>query len=73
MSRTADDDFFAWFMRQPHIIFEALGDCIIEKPEQRGASPDKVLYLGAASPRWSPRESRRVNCGSGVCLIWCAK
>ncbi len=53
--------FFAWFIRQPDIIFEALGGCIIEKPEQRGASPDEVLYLGAESPRWKPGESRRIN------------
>lgn len=54
--------FFAWFLRQPDIIFEALGGCIIEKPEQRGASPDEVLYLGTESPRWNPGdESRRIN------------
>ena len=53
--------FFAWFIRQPDVIFEALGGCIIEKPEQRGASPDEVLYLGTESPRWKPGESRRVN------------
>lgn len=54
--------FFAWFVRQPEIIFEALGGCIIEKPEQRGASPDEVLYLGENPPRWQPGDdSRRIN------------
>ncbi|PZO18624.1 MAG: Uma2 family endonuclease [Leptolyngbya foveolarum] len=53
--------FFAWFVQQPDIIFEAMGGCIIEKPEQRGASPDEVLYLGADTPQWSLGESRRVN------------
>ncbi|MBE9060064.1 Uma2 family endonuclease [cf. Phormidesmis sp. LEGE 11477] len=53
--------FTLWFVRQPDIIFEALGGCIIEKPEQRGASPDEVLYVGESSPRWQPGESRRVN------------
>ncbi|MEM8506023.1 MAG: Uma2 family endonuclease [Cyanobacteria bacterium P01_D01_bin.1] len=53
--------FFAWFIRQPEVVFEALGGCIIEKPEQCGASPDEVLYLGPEPPRWIPRESRRIN------------
>jgi len=54
--------FFAWFVgRQPDTLFEALGGCIIEKPEQRGGSPDEVLYLGANSPQWKPGESRRIN------------
>jgi Uma2 family endonuclease len=53
--------FFAWFSRQPEMIFDALGGCILEKPEQRAASPDEVLYVGEASPRWQPGEARRVN------------
>ena len=53
--------FTIWFIRQPDIIFEAMGSCIIEKPEQLGASPDEVLYLGADTPQWKPGESRRVN------------
>ena len=53
--------FTIWFIRQPDVIFEAMGGCIIEKPEQRGASPDEVLYLGADTPQWKPGESRRVN------------
>lgn len=53
--------FFAWFVRRSDIRFEALGGCIIEKPEQRGGSPDAVLYLGPNSPRWQPGESRRIN------------
>ncbi len=53
--------FFAWFSRQPGIIFDALGGCIIEKPEQCAASPDEVLYVGESSPRWNPGEARRVN------------
>ena len=53
--------FAAWFVCQPEIVFEAFGDCIIEKPEQRGASPDEVLYLGVESPRWNPGESCRIN------------
>ena len=38
-----------------------MGGCIIEKPEQRGASPDELLYLGSDTPQWKPGESRRVN------------
>ena len=53
--------FAYWFFRQPDITFEAMGGCIIEKPEQRGASPDEVLYLGSDTPQWKEGESRRVN------------
>lgn len=53
--------FAYWFLYQPDITFEAMGGCIIEKPEQRGASPDEVLYLGADTPQWKPGESRRIN------------
>ncbi|MEM8808023.1 MAG: Uma2 family endonuclease [Cyanobacteria bacterium P01_G01_bin.38] len=53
--------FFAWFTHQPGIVFDALGGCILEKPEQRAGSPDEVLYIGDGSPRWQPGEPRRVN------------
>ena len=53
--------FFAWFSRQPDIVFEAMGGCIIEKSGQRGGSPDAVLYLGEDTPQWQPGESRLVD------------
>lgn len=53
--------FTLWFVRQPEITFEAIGGCIIEKPEQRGGSPDEVLYVGEDTPQWQPGKSRRVN------------
>ena len=54
--------FFAWFSRcQPGQAFDCLGGCILEKPQQRAASPDEVLYIGADVPRWQPGEPRRVN------------
>ncbi|MEL6383758.1 MAG: Uma2 family endonuclease [Cyanobacteria bacterium J06626_18] len=54
--------FFAWFSRQqPGQAFDCLGGCILEKPEQRAASPDEVLYIGSDAPRWQPGEPRRVN------------
>lgn len=53
--------FLAWFARQPDIIFEVMGGCIIEKSGQRGGSPDAVLYLGEDTPQWSEGESRRVD------------
>lgn len=54
--------FFVWFSRRfPGQAFDCLGGCILEKPEQRAASPDEVLYIGAGVPRWQPGEARRVN------------
>ncbi|MEO0826946.1 MAG: Uma2 family endonuclease [Cyanobacteria bacterium J06642_9] len=54
--------FFAWFSRlQPGQAFDCLGGCILEKPQQRAASPDEVLYVGSDMPRWQMGEPRRVN------------
>ena len=54
--------FFVWFSRrQPWQSLDCLGGCILEKPTQRAASPDEVLYIGADVPRWQPGEPRRVN------------
>ena len=54
--------FFAWFSRRmPGQAFDCLGGCILEKPKQRAASPDEVLYIGSDVPRWQSGESRRVN------------
>jgi Uma2 family endonuclease len=54
--------FFVWFSRQePGQAFDCLGGCILEKPNQRAASPDEVLYIGADVPRWRPGEPRRIN------------
>jgi len=54
--------FLVWFSRrQPGQPFDCLGGCILEKPKQRAASPDEVLYIGADVPRWQPGEPRRVN------------
>ncbi|NJL00291.1 MAG: Uma2 family endonuclease [Spirulinaceae cyanobacterium RM2_2_10] len=52
---------FAWFSRHPVDDFNCLGGSIIEKPEQRAASPDQVLYIGADCPRWRQGEARRIN------------
>ncbi len=53
--------FFVWFSRQKGQIFDCLGGCILEKPKQRAASPDQVLYIGEGSPRSRAGEARRVN------------
>ncbi|MGB3613795.1 MAG: Uma2 family endonuclease [Elainellaceae cyanobacterium] len=54
--------FFAWFsQKSPGLAFDCLGGCILEKPEQRAASPDEVLYVGEGAPRWQSGEPRRVN------------
>jgi Uma2 family endonuclease len=51
-----------WFSnRKPGQPFDCLGGCVLEKPKQRAASPDQVLYIGADSPRWQEGEPRRIN------------
>ena len=42
--------FCLWFARQPDIIFDSLSGCLIEKSNQRAASPDKILYVGDRFP-----------------------
>lgn len=53
--------FGFWFARQPDVLVDFLGGCVIEKPNQRAASPDKVLYIGENSPKWPEGEPRRIN------------
>jgi Uma2 family endonuclease len=53
--------FFIWFNRNPTQTYDSFGRCLLEKPEQRAASPDLVLYIGADSPRWQAGEPRRIN------------
>ncbi len=52
---------FVWFSRQADAKFDLLGGCVIEKPQQQGAAPDEVVYIGGDSPQWQPGEPRRVN------------
>jgi Uma2 family endonuclease len=53
--------FFIWFSQNPTQTYDSFGRCLLEKPEQRAASPDLVLYIGADSPRWRAGEPRRIN------------
>jgi Uma2 family endonuclease len=53
--------FGFWFARQPDLLVDLLGGCVIEKPNQRAASPDKVLYIGENYPKWQEGEPRRIN------------
>jgi len=53
--------FCLWFARKPDIVFDDLSGCLIEKSNQRAASPDKVLYIGENSPQWEKGEPRRIN------------
>jgi Uma2 family endonuclease len=53
--------FLSWFARQPEQVFDDLGGCVIEKPEEQGAAPDLVLYIGEGSPQWQEGEPRRIN------------
>jgi Uma2 family endonuclease len=53
--------FVVWFSSKPGMTFDSLGGCILEKPKQRSATPDLILYIGADSPRYQPGEPRRIN------------
>lgn len=52
--------FLLWFSQRGQ-IWDDLGGCVLEKPKQRGASPDRVLYIGEGSPQWQEGERRRVD------------
>lgn len=51
----------SWFAQHPGQAFDCMSGCIIEKPNQRSASPDQMLYIGAGAPRWQEGEPRRLN------------
>lgn len=55
--------FLFWFTRKPGQTqaFKCLGRCVIEKPNQRAAGPDQVLYIGEGAPIWQEGEPRRIN------------
>ena len=52
---------YIWFSREPGILANSFSGCVIEKPNQRAAAPDKVLYIGENSPKWQEGEPRRIN------------
>jgi len=53
--------FYVWFSRESGVLANSFSGCVIEKPNQRAASPDKVLYIGENSPKWQEGEPRRIN------------
>jgi Uma2 family endonuclease len=53
--------FSFWLAQNPETIFDSLSGCVIEKPNLKGAAPDKILYIGGNSPQWQPGEVRRIN------------
>lgn len=53
--------FYIWFSRFVAQTAESLGRCLLEKPNQRAASPDLVLYIGEGVPQWQPGEPRRID------------
>ena len=50
-----------WFARLEDVKFELMGGCVLEKPNDRGAAPDEVVYIGGNAPRYQAGEPRRVN------------
>jgi Uma2 family endonuclease len=53
--------FGSWFSRFVVQTAESLGRCLLEKPNQRAAAPDLVLYIGEGVPQWQPGEPRRID------------
>ncbi len=53
--------FGFWFARQPGVLVDSLGGCVLERPNVRSAAPDKILYVGGGSPQWAEEEPRRIN------------
>ncbi|MCT7953665.1 Uma2 family endonuclease [Laspinema palackyanum] len=52
--------FFLWFSARGQ-IWDDLGGCVLEKPQQQGAAPDRLVYIGSGSPQWQAGERRRIN------------
>ncbi|WP_310486775.1 Uma2 family endonuclease [Chamaesiphon sp. VAR_69_metabat_338] len=52
---------YSWFVKQGDVKFDLLGGCVLEKPTDRGAAPDEVVYIGGNAPRYQSGESRRVD------------
>ncbi|MGL5195327.1 MAG: Uma2 family endonuclease, partial [Chroococcales cyanobacterium] len=52
--------FFLWFSQRGQ-IWDDLGGCVLEKPQQQGAAPDRLVYIGCGSPQWQGGERRRIN------------
>lgn len=50
-----------WFSRNPEIIAETFGRCLMEKAPQQAAAPDLVLYVGDRIPVWQEGEPRRID------------
>ncbi|MBW4467910.1 MAG: Uma2 family endonuclease [Pegethrix bostrychoides GSE-TBD4-15B] len=46
---------------QPDLAVGSFGRCVLEKPGQKAASPDLVLYLGAGIPRRDAAKLRRID------------
>ncbi len=53
--------FYIWFSQFSLQTAESLGRCLLEKPNQRAASPDLVLYVGEGVPQWQEGEPRRID------------
>jgi Uma2 family endonuclease len=53
--------FYIWFTQFARQTAESLGRCLLEKPNQRAAAPDLVLYVGEGVPQWQEGEPRRID------------
>jgi len=53
---------YIWMRRyQPELAVGSFGRCLLEKPGQKAASPDLVLYLGSGIPRRDDAKLRRID------------
>ena len=53
--------FGFWFSQFALKTAESLGRCLLEKPNQRAAAPDLVLYVGEGVPQSQEGEPRRID------------
>ena len=53
--------FYIWFSQFAVQTAESLGRCLLEKPNQRAAAPDLVLYIGEGVPQWQAGEPSRID------------
>lgn len=53
--------FASWFAQKPELKFSSFGGGQLEKPKQKAAVPDIVLYTGEDCPRWEPEERRFID------------
>lgn len=53
--------FAFWLAQNPELKLSLFGGTQLEKPQQKAAAPDIILYVGEDYPRWHPGERRFID------------